>query len=95
MKHHRFIFDKVKSEKLKSERGIGFEDVISLIECGCLVDIKPHPNQEKYPNQLIYELSVDGYIYLAPFEIKEDGIVLKTVFANRKATKKHKRKGSI
>ncbi len=46
-----------------------------------------HPNQEKYPNQRIYFVVVDEYVYLVPHIVEKDFIFLKTVIPSRKATK--------
>lgn len=75
------------------ERGTSFDKVISLIEEEQVLDIIEHPNQDKYPGQIIYVLPVNGYVYFVPFEIIDANIIhLKTIFANRKATK-HYMKG--
>jgi hypothetical protein len=39
---------------LIKERGISFEEVVTAIEAGAILDILPHPNTAKYPNQEIY-----------------------------------------
>jgi hypothetical protein len=72
---------------LKQERGIGFEEVVFAILEGKLVDIVEHPNPDKYPNQRIYLIEIDRYLYAVPYEEKEDAIVLKTLFPTRKYTK--------
>jgi hypothetical protein len=50
----------------------------------------PHPNQEKYPNQSIYVVDINGYIYLVPFVKDKTGTrFLKTIIPSRKASKKY------
>jgi len=79
-----------KNELLKKERGISFEDIIFHIQRGDEVDIYPHPNQERYPNQFISVVVVTDYAYLVPYvEEKKDEIFLKTIIPSRKATKKY------
>ena len=39
-----FDWDDAKNAKLRSERGIGFEDIVFHIERGDLLDILEHPN---------------------------------------------------
>lgn len=92
MADHRFEFDYEKSAQLKKERGISFEEIIALIEGGCLLSILEHPNKQKYPHQFIYEIDVEGYVYIVPVVKKDAQIFLKTIHPSRKATKKHRSK---
>jgi hypothetical protein len=85
-----FEFDYEKSAWLKEERGIGFEEIIALIESGKLLGVLEYPNKQKYPHQFIYEVDVDGYVYVVPFVKTESRIFLKTIHPSRKATKKHR-----
>jgi uncharacterized DUF497 family protein len=78
-----------KNEKLKKERHISFEDVIYYIENGKLHAILKHKNQTKYPDQKIYVVEINNYIYLVPFIEAEKEIFLKTIIPSRKATKKY------
>ena len=49
-----------------------------------------HPNKLKYPNQKIYIVNLNGYVYLVPFVRKNtQTIFLKTIFPSRKLTKKY------
>ena len=91
MADYNFDFDAEKNTLLKEERGIGFEEIIALIESGKLLSVLAHPNAKKYPHQFIYEVDVDGYVYVVPFVKTSTGIFLKTIHPSRKATKKHKR----
>ena len=87
-----FDFDPEKNAILKEDRGIGFEDVITLMESGEIVSVIAHPNQQRYPHQYICEVDIKGYIYIVPFVITGYRIFLKTIYPSRKATKKHRRK---
>jgi uncharacterized DUF497 family protein len=78
-----------KNEKLKAERGIGFEQVIIHIERGDLVDVVEHPNQSKYPNQQMLVVKIKNYAYLVPFVEDEEGRFLKTIIPSRKATREY------
>ena len=80
-------WDDAKNQWLKRERGISFEDVVTLIALGRVVEIVPHKNQEKYPGQRIIVLDVEGYIYLVPFDETEERILLRTIIPSRKATR--------
>jgi len=84
-----YDFSAEKNQLLIKERDISFERVIAAIEEGSILDILPHPNSAKYPNQKIYVIDLCGYVYLVPFVEREDGSVfLKTIFPHRKLTKK-------
>lgn len=85
-----------KNESLIEQRGISFDDIIFYIKEGCLLDIIEHPNKDKYPNQQMYVVKVDRYIYIVPFIIEEGGksIFLKTIFPSRKATKHYLNEGN-
>jgi uncharacterized DUF497 family protein len=76
-----------KNEKLKSERGVGFEQVVLHIERGDLIDVVKHPNQSKYPNQQMLIVKIKEYAYLVPFVEDEEGKFLKTIIPSRKATR--------
>ena len=78
-----------KNERLKTERGVGFEQVILHIEHGDLIDVIEHPNQSKYPNQQILVVKIRDYAYLVPFVEDEEGKFLKTVIPSRKATREY------
>jgi uncharacterized DUF497 family protein len=84
-----FRFDHEKNQKLKEERDISFEEIILLMDSGCLVDVVEHHNQKKYPKQRCYLVDVDGYIYLVPFVREGNMIYLKTIYPSRKATKEY------
>lgn len=82
-----FDWDERKNAKLRAERGIGFEDVQLAIEGGKLLDTTDHPNKRKYPDQKIFVVEIDNYVYLVPFIEDEEKVFLKTIFPSRKATK--------
>ena len=86
-----YTYSKVKDEKLLVERGIGFEEIIILLEAGNFLTRLEHPNKKKYPNQFVYEIEIADYVYWVPCVINENEIFLKTIFPNRKATKKFKK----
>jgi len=93
MKIHEWDSD--KNDKLQKERGISFEEIVFYIERGDVLDIIPNPNKKKYPNQKIYVLNIDDYIYLVPFIESEDMVFLKTIIPSSKATKKYSKRGEL
>jgi nitrogen regulatory protein PII len=84
-----FRWNQEKNQQLQTERKISFEMVISSIEKGQLIDTIQHPNQEKYPNQRIFIVEIDRYIYLVPFVEDDAEFFLKTVIPSRKMTKQY------
>ena len=84
-------WDKGKNEQLKKERNISFEIAAYFIETKQILDIIKHPNKNKYPDQRIFIILYDNYVYLVPFVEDESQIFLKTIIPSRKATKKYLR----
>ncbi len=82
-----FRWNHEKNEALKIERGISFEEMVLAIEAGGLLDELRHPNPEKYPNQSVLVVTLDGYVYLMPYVEEPDYYFLKTVIPSRKATR--------
>ncbi len=78
-----------KNELLKKLRGVSFEEVVLAIVSGDLIDRIKHPNPEKYPNQKIFLVKIDNYIYSVPFVEDDKKIFLKTIIPNSKETKKY------
>ncbi len=88
-----FEWSTEKNQQLIDQRGISFESVISAIEQGGLLDVLQHPNQDRYPGQLIYVVEIDEYIHLVPFIKQADGNrFLKTIIPSRKATRDYRRR---
>ena len=78
-----------KNKTLKEERDISFEEVVFHIENGDEMDIFDHPDREKYPNQKISVVVIEGYAYLVPYVESETEIFLKTIIPSRNATRKY------
>jgi uncharacterized DUF497 family protein len=78
-----------KNELSKRLRGVSFERVVLAIASGDLIDRLRHPGPEKYPNQMVFLVKIEDYIYSVPYVEDDDKIFLKTIIPNRKATKKH------
>ena len=78
-----------KNELLKKLRGVSFEQVVLAIVSGDLIDRIKHPNPDKYPNQKIFIVKIDNYIYSVPYVEDDKKIFLKTIIPNSKETKKY------
>ena len=48
-----------------------------------------HPNPEKYPNQRVFLVNIEDYVYSVPYVEDEEKIFFKTIIPNRKATRKY------
>lgn len=72
---------------LKANRNIGFEEILFYIDHDFLVDDIKHPNSKRYPNQRIFVVDIEGYIYLVPYVESDEEIFLKTIIPSRKATR--------
>ena len=84
-----FDWNDEKNEVLKKIRGVSFEQVEMAILSGDLVDRVKHPNPAKYPDQKVFLVEIENYIYSVPHIEDNERIFLKTILPNRKATKKY------
>ena len=82
-----FRWNHEKNEALKIQRGISFEEIVLAIEADGLLDELRHTNPDKYPNQSILVIALDGYVYLVPYVEEPDYYFLKTVIPSRKASR--------
>jgi uncharacterized DUF497 family protein len=87
-----FDYNDEKNAKLLETRGIGFEDVIAILDTKGYLAVIDHPNPAKYPNQQIYVVEVNGYVYLVPFEKRGNKALLKTIYPSRKVTRLYREK---
>lgn len=79
------LWDEAKRKKLKSDRGIDFEDVAQVILEKKYLAILENPRR---PEQRIFVVSYKGYTHVVPFVLDDnDNIILKTVFPSRKLHK--------
>jgi uncharacterized DUF497 family protein len=78
-----------KNKLLKKLRGVSFEQVVLAIVSGDLIDRVKHPNPEKYPNQRVFLVKIEDYIYSVPYIEDDEKMFLKTIIPNSKATKKY------
>ena len=88
-----FSWDPQKNEKLIRERYISFEAILWSVQSGGLLDVVAHPNPRKYPGQKVLVVKAFDYVYLVPFEEKEDSIRLITISPSRKAAQKYLKRG--
>ena len=82
-----FDWDDEKDKALRQERGLGFVELVHLLESGAWLDEIEHPNRAKYPRQRIFVLELFKYVWLVPNVKDGNKIFLKTIIPSRKMTK--------
>jgi hypothetical protein len=84
----QFYWNAEKNRVLKNnpDRAVCFEDVVTAIESGGLLDDVEHMNSDKYPNQRMYVVLHNSYVFGVPYVQDKDGVFLKTIYPSRKLT---------
>ena len=73
-----------KNQILQIQRGVSFEMVLDKLDANEILAKRSHPNREKYPNQQIFVLEINGYICYIPFVENDEEIFLKSIIPSRK-----------
>ena len=76
-----------KNQELLLKRQVSFEKAVFYIEHGGLLDDIVHPNTKEYPNQRIFIVRIEDYVYLVSYIENENELFLKTIILSRKFTK--------
>jgi hypothetical protein len=84
-----FDWNELKNQLLKSERSIGFEDILIAVEDGNVLAVIDHPKTSKYPDQKVLVVLVDKYVYVVPYVEDDSKLFLKTIYPSRKLTKQY------
>ena len=84
-----------KNSILKESRDICFEDVELAIISERVLDIVPHHNRDKYPNQELIIVAINDYTYYIPFVMDDEEIFLKNIIPSRKHHKIYKNKDQV
>lgn len=79
-----FDWNKEKNHKLIEWRKISFENVLTELKSGGLVNVIDSPTHN---NQKCFLVSIDDYINVVPFVLEENKVFLKTIYPSRKHTK--------
>lgn len=87
MDRRNYKWNEEKNDLLKQERGVSFEEIVTHILEGDLLQIEDHPNQERYPGQKYFIVRIDDYAYVVPFVEKDNDVFLKTIYPSRRATR--------
>lgn len=80
-------WDNEKNDLLKRTRNICFEDIEQIIIDEELIDVVPHFNLGKFPNQKILIVKLNNYIHYVPFVLRDNVFFLKTIVPSRKLNK--------
>ena len=67
--------------------------MVGCIQSDGLLDVISHPHPRKYPGQKIFVVDAFDYVFLVPFEEREDGYWLITIIPSRKATQHYLKRG--
>lgn len=89
----KYRWSKTKDKLLCQSRKIGFQQAITEIKSKRIIADIPHHNQKRYPNQRIYIIKLNNYIYAVPYVQNKQEIFLKTIYPNRKLN--HKYQGGL
>ncbi len=89
---NNFIFEwsDEKNLLLKKQRSVCFENVVTSIQNGKVLDIIKNKSKN-HPGQYCLIIDISNYAYIVPF-VKNDNIFfLKTIYKSRKQTEKYLR----
>jgi len=84
----RIEWSKEKNKILQRSRNVCFEQIADIINNNKAIHVIEHPNKQKYPNQKLLFVNINGYVYFVPFVEDDEKVFLKTIVPSRKATKK-------
>ena len=84
-----FDWDSEKEKLLNETRGLSFEHVLYHIENDDLLDVREHPNKEKYPHQKMLIVKMNDYVFVVPIVQDGETLFLKTIIPSRKETKRY------
>lgn len=83
-----FNWSDEKNKLLRKERNVCFEDVVTSIDNGKLLDIVSNPCADR-ESQYCLIIDIGHYAYVVPFVKNETEFFLKTIYPSRKQTKKY------
>ncbi len=77
-----------KNKLLIKERNVCFEDIVTGINSGKLLDVVKNSSADR-DNQYCLIIDIGNYAYVVPFVRSESIFFLKTIYPSRKQTKKY------
>ena len=82
-----------KNQDVIKRHGVSFEEIIKAVKKGKVLANIEHPNQKKYPGQMLLVVEITNYAYGVPYVEDEIKQFFKTLFPSRKLTRKYLQKG--
>ena len=83
-----YRWNEEKNERLRKSRGVGFDEIIEVLDNKSILDIRQHPNKQKFSKQFLMYVKFKDYVYVIPFVYEnKTTIFLKTIYKSRKAKK--------
>jgi hypothetical protein len=84
-----------KDARLRGERGIGFEELVTAMEAGGLLRDLEHPQVERFGHQRVFWVLLNGQVWVIPYVLEgKDECFLKTAYPSRKAARLFRQGGS-
>lgn len=84
-----FEWSEEKDAWLRSERAVGFADVVSAIGAGNLLDVCEHASGSQRRHQRLLVVLIHGYAYVVPYVESPECHFLKTVIPSRRAMRRY------
>ena len=83
-----YLWDAAKDDWLRQVRGFGFEQVVEALSQGRLLADIPH-RSERYPNQRLLVLELDGEAIVVPYVRSGDAVFFKTAYPSRRMRRRY------
>ena len=58
----QYKWDEEKNIKLKKQRNISFDEIMAVLERDSILDVRWHPNKDKYQNQFLLYVKFNKYV---------------------------------
>jgi hypothetical protein len=91
--HGDFRWSGEKEAILRDRFGFGFEKIVEAVQAGHVLDDIVHPNSARYSHQRVLIVEMDSYAWAVPYVIDDGFIFLKTMFPDRRLTRRYNLKG--
>jgi len=86
-----FDWDEEKNRQIREQRNICFEDFVQAFNDDNVIEIIEHFNKNKYPEQKLFIVELNGYIHYVPFVQDDEKYFLKNIIPSRKLHKLYKK----
>ena len=86
-----FDWKEEKNRQIREQRNICFEDFVQAFNDDNVIEIIEHFNKNKYPEQKLFIVELNGYIHYVPFVQDGEKYFLKNIIPSRKLHKLYKK----